>query len=62
MRTTSGLDRWYLTVVDELAHAGAVGTASVEGLEWAEIDTRADLAGAERLASHWRARVPVTEA
>ena len=60
MRTTSGLDRWYLTVVDELARTGVVGTASIEGFEWAEIDTRADLAEAEQLATHWEAGVPVT--
>ncbi len=62
VRTAAGLERWYLTVVDELAHTSAVGTTSIEGFEWAEIDTRADLAGAERLAAHWDAGVPVTEA
>lgn len=50
VRRPGGLDRWYLTVVDELARTHPVGTASVEGLEWAEIDTRSDLADAGRLA------------
>lgn len=49
VRRPGGLDRWYLTVVDELARTHAVGTTSVKGLKWAEIDTRGDLAEAGRL-------------
>lgn len=49
-RRPGALDRWYLTVVDELARAHPVGTASVAGFEWAEIDTPSDLAAVQRLA------------
>ena len=50
VRKPGALDRWYLTVVDELARTHPVGTASVAGFEWAEIDTQLDLAEANKLA------------
>lgn len=62
VRTATGLGRWYLTVVDELARTGVVGTATIEGYEWAEIDTPEDLAHAEELTARWELGVPVTDA
>ena len=53
VRRPGGLDRWYLSVVDELARTHPIGTASVAGLGWAEVDTRSDLAEAEELAREW---------
>jgi choline kinase len=45
--------RWYLSVVDRLAKQGAVEVASVEGLEWIEIDDQDDLRQAARLVASW---------
>lgn len=45
--------RWYLSVVDRLAGRGAVEVASVEGLEWIEIDTTADLEQGSRVVARW---------
>lgn len=56
MRTTDGLKWFYLRVIDMLAQQGHVGTLSIEGLEWGEVDYPADLARAQRLAEGWRRR------
>lgn len=53
VRRDEGLDRWYLTAIDELAGEGHVGVCSAAGLSWCEIDDRADLAVAERLVATW---------
>jgi len=53
VRKPGGLERWYLTVVDELSREGTVSTLSVEGLGWAEIDTPDDLADVQALATGW---------
>jgi len=45
--------RWYLSVVDRLAERGIVEVASVEGLEWIEIDDEADLREAARVVASW---------
>jgi choline kinase len=47
------LRQWYLSVVDELARAGHVWTASIEGLQWAEVDCPADLEQAAALLEGW---------
>lgn len=50
-----GLRRWYLSVIDELAHQGVdVRVCSVEGLEWGEMDFPQDVANLTRLAGGWR--------
>ena len=43
IRTKAALQLWYLSVIDSMAQAGLVETASVEGLWWAEVDTLDDL-------------------
>ncbi len=51
LRETDGFRRWYLSAVDRLAKNdhGAVGTVSIEGLGWCEVDCPADMARAEAL-------------
>ena len=50
-----GLRRWYLSVIDELAHAGVdVRVCTVEGLEWGEMDFPADVESLNRLSAGWR--------
>jgi L-glutamine-phosphate cytidylyltransferase len=52
LRDPAALSRWYLSVVDALAQAGEVGTVSIAGLPWAEIDFPRDLAiAAARIAA-----------
>ncbi len=49
-----GLRRWYLSVIDELAHAGVdVRVCSVEGLEWGEMDFPQDVKALIRLSAGW---------
>jgi L-glutamine-phosphate cytidylyltransferase len=49
MRTGAGIRSWYLKAVDALAQRGAVGTVSIDGLRWGEVDFPHDLARARRL-------------
>jgi len=51
LRESNGFRRWYLSAVDRLAKNdhGAVGTVSIEGLGWCEVDCPADMARAEAL-------------
>jgi choline kinase len=44
MRSPAGLAAWYLSVIDDLAKQHHVGTVSVHGLWWREIDCPEDLA------------------
>lgn len=44
LRDPAALSRWYLSVVDALAAGGAVGSVSIAGLPWAEVDFPRDLA------------------
>lgn len=54
MRTPDGLRAWYLSAVNRLAARTAqVAVASVEGLQWGEMDFPADVAANERLARGW---------
>ena len=49
-----GLRRWYLSVIDELAHKGVdVRVCSIEGLEWGEMDFPQDVASLNRLSAGW---------
>jgi choline kinase len=60
VRRPGAARRWYLSVVHELAEEdGVVGTASIRGLWWREIDGNEDLARARR---EWGGRVPSREA
>jgi choline kinase len=53
MRTPAGVTNWYLKAIDSLAAEGIVGTASIEGLAWSEVDFPSDLATAEKLVGAW---------
>lgn len=53
MRTPEGVQHWYLKVIDSLAPGGKVGTVSIEGLDWAEVDFLNDIEIATRLTDQW---------
>lgn len=53
MRTPEGVNHWYLKVIDGLANAGNVGTLSISGLGWAEVDYLTDIEQATLLTDHW---------
>jgi L-glutamine-phosphate cytidylyltransferase len=54
MRTSAGTKNWYLKAIDALAPTGKVGTASIKGLDWQEVDFPADLTAAAALTERWR--------
>ena len=53
MRTREGVEHWYLKVIDQLAGSGKVGTVSIEGLDWAEVDFLNDIEVATKLTETW---------
>jgi len=54
LRSPEGLKRWYLSVIDQLARdTGAVAVASIEGLDWAEMDFPEDLPRNRELTERW---------
>lgn len=53
MRTPEGVQHWYLKVIDSLAPTGKVGTLSIEGLDWAEVDFLTDIEIAARVTDRW---------
>ncbi|MFQ5566187.1 MAG: NTP transferase domain-containing protein [Paracoccaceae bacterium] len=55
------LNRWYLSIVDELAREGGVGVVSIAGLTWSEIDFPRDLPIAESKVARYLG-VPETAA
>ena len=55
MRTPEGVQHWYLKVIDQLAATGKVGTVSIEGLDWAEVDFLTDIEIARTLTDQWAA-------
>lgn len=55
MRTPEGVQHWYLKVIDSLAPTGKVGTVSIQGLDWAEVDFLNDIEVATQLTDHWAA-------
>jgi choline kinase len=56
MRTPEGTSVWYLSAIHRLANSGVdVQTASIEGLDWAELDYPADLQECRAIASSWQA-------
>ena len=54
MRTPEGVQHWYLKVIDSLAPTGKVGTVSIEGLGWAEVDFLNDIEIATALTDGWK--------
>jgi choline kinase len=55
MRTPEGVQHWYLKVIDSLASTSKVGTVSIEGLGWAEVDFLNDIEIASALVARWEA-------
>jgi L-glutamine-phosphate cytidylyltransferase len=53
MRTPAGVENWYLKVIDALAPTGKVGTVSIKGLDWAEVDYLNDIECAAALCQSW---------
>lgn len=53
MRTPEGVQHWYLKVIDSIAPTGKVGTVSIEGLDWAEVDFLNDIEIATKLTDTW---------
>ena len=53
MRTPEGVQHWYLKVIDSLAPSGKVGTVSIRGLGWGEVDFLNDIEAATRLTDAW---------
>lgn len=53
MRTPEGVQHWYLKVIDRLAPTGKVGTVSIEGLDWAEVDFLNDIEIATQITDRW---------
>lgn len=59
MRTREGVGLWYLSAIHRLAGAGVdVRCASIEGLQWAELDFPADLVQCRALAQGWTSDAP----
>ncbi|MEW9854688.1 sugar phosphate nucleotidyltransferase [Novosphingobium sp. M1R2S20] len=54
MRTPEGVQHWYLKVIDSLAPTGKVGTVSIEGKDWAEVDFLNDIEIATALTDRWQ--------
>jgi choline kinase len=53
MRTPEGVQNWYLKAIDAIAKDATVGTVSIEGLDWAEVDFPADVEAATALTARW---------
>jgi choline kinase len=53
LRSENGLKSWYLRAIDALALKKVVGTVSIEGLTWQEVDVIEDLKSAEALGQKW---------
>ncbi|WP_066556497.1 sugar phosphate nucleotidyltransferase [Croceicoccus bisphenolivorans] len=53
MRTPDGVNHWYLKVIDMIADSGKVGTVSIEGMDWAEVDFLNDIEIATELTDVW---------
>lgn len=56
MRTPEGVQHWYLKVIDSLAPIGKVGTVSIQGEEWGEVDFLNDIEIATALTDRWAAQ------
>lgn len=47
------LQKWYLSIIDQLATQEKVGVCSIHGLDWTEVDFVQDLEKAQQLAEKW---------
>lgn len=57
MRTPEGVKLWYLSAINGLSQAGCqVEVASIEGLQWGEVDFHPDVASARTMTASWSAR------
>jgi len=57
MRTPEGVKLWYLSAINALAQAGVpVEVASIEGLQWGEVDFHPDIARARNMTATWAER------
>ncbi|PTQ11457.1 nucleotidyltransferase [Sphingomonas oleivorans] len=56
MHTPAGTASWYLKVIDSLADKNEIGTVSIVGQEWAEVDFPADVDAARALTARWARR------
>ena len=56
LRDPSSQTKWYLSVIDEMARKLPVWTCSIHGLQWCEVDYRADLKQAEKVVTACGAR------
>jgi L-glutamine-phosphate cytidylyltransferase len=56
MYSPESLQKWYLSIIDQLASQQHVGTCSIHGLEWTEVDFVQDLDRAQQLAEKWSRR------
>ena len=53
MYSPESLQKWYLSIIDQLASQGKVSTCSIHGLDWTEVDFVQDLERAQLLADKW---------
>jgi choline kinase len=59
MRTLDGTGLWYLSAINRLAATVEVRTASIAGLDWAELDFPADLEQCRAIAMSWAQRTDI---
>ena len=55
MHTPEGTQSWYLRVIDGIADTGVVGTVSIQGERWQEVDYLTDMEAARALTADWAA-------
>lgn len=53
MRTPEGVERWYLRAIDIIAKGNRVGTVSIKGMDWQEVDFPQDVEAADALTARW---------
>lgn len=53
VRHRHAASQYYLSVINDLAARGLVKTASMEGLQWTEVDFLSDLGAAAQLVTAW---------
>jgi len=56
MGHSTGLARWYLSAIDDLARSGLVGVSSINGLSWCEVDDLTDFAHARETVMNWHSQ------
>jgi len=53
MHTPEGTKSWYLKVINRIAQESYVGTVSIKGHEWGDVDFPADVVNAQALTAGW---------